>query len=43
MDYVENKPVSSLVISMAKALNGIASSFEWFTGRTGSNRWQLDS
>jgi len=31
-----------LVVSLGKALNGIASTFEWLNW-DGSNRWQLDS
>jgi len=38
---VEVRPASLLVVSLGKkALNGIASTFEWFTG---SNWWQLVS
>jgi len=40
---MENKPASSLVVFLGKALNGIASTFWVVTGSTGSNRWQLDS
>jgi len=36
----EDRPASSLVVSfMGKALNRIASTYEWIDGR---NRWQFD-
>jgi len=39
--FCEDRPVSLLVVSLGKALYGIASiTYEWIDGR---NRWQFDS
>jgi len=39
--FKRDMPASSLVVSLGKALNGIASTFE--CGYTSGNRWQPDS
>jgi len=39
----EDKRASSLVVSLDKALNGIAYTFEWLDWVVGSNRCLLDS